>query len=132
VCCSVLQCVVVCCSVLHCVAVCYRVSNVVSKSSSLRYIVLFWLFPGSLAQHITLLSFFWVHSRLLRVGRTMLKIHRGTPCSNIRLQAWCTTFLKTLTAKWSWFRRGCGYCSSILDFLEQLLGSELVWGGYGQ
>jgi len=38
-----------------------------------------------------------------------------------------TTNLKTLTAKWSWYRRGCGYRrSSILDFLEQRVGSELL------
>jgi len=33
--------------------------------------------------------------------------------------------LKTLTAQWSWYRRGCGYCSSILDFLELYLRRDL-------
>jgi len=32
--------------------------------------------------------------------------------------------LKKLTEKWSWYRRGCGYRSSILDFLEQLVGER--------
>jgi len=58
------------------------------------------------------------------VGRTMLKIHRGTPCYNIHPQAWYTTSLKNLTAKWSWYRRSRGYRSSILDFLEQLVGER--------
>jgi len=57
----------------------------------------------------------------LRVGRTMLDIHRGTPCENIHPGAWYTPFLKTLTAKWSWYRRGCGYQCSILDFMEMYL-----------
>jgi len=33
--------------------------------------------------------------------------------------------LKTLTAQWSWYRRSCGYCSSILDFLELYLRRDL-------
>ena len=38
-------------------------------------------------------------------------------------KAWYTPFLKTLTAKWSWYRRGCGYHhSSVLVFLEQRVG----------
>ena len=32
--------------------------------------------------------------------------------------------MKTLTPTWSWYCRGCGYCSSILDFLEQLVGEQ--------
>ena len=45
-------------------------------------------------------------------------LRRGTPCWNIHPQAWYTPFLKTLTAKQSWYRRGCGYRSSIFDFLK--------------
>jgi len=34
-----------------------------------------------------------------------------------------TTFLKTLTAKWSCHCRSCGYCPSILGFLELYVGT---------
>ena len=60
----------------------------------------------------------------IRVGRTMLKIPQCTPCQNIHPQAWYTPFLKTLTAKWSWYHHGCGYHSSVLEFLEQRVGEQ--------
>jgi len=47
------------------------------------------------------------------------------PFSKIHLQALCTPFLRTLTAKWSWYRRSCGYRSSILGFLELYLRKDL-------
>jgi len=44
-----------------------------------------------------------------RIGRTMQKNPRGTPCTILHPQAWYTPFSKTLTAKWSWYCHGCGY-----------------------
>jgi len=67
----------------------------------------------------------WCDSHGIRVGCTMLKIRRGTPCQNIHPQVWYTPFLKTLTAKWSLYRRGCGYRTSVLDFLELYLRRDL-------
>ena len=58
------------------------------------------------------------------VGRTMPKIRRGTPCTILHPQAWYTPFSKTLTAKWSWYRRCCGYCLPLLVFPEQQFGER--------
>jgi len=103
VCYSVLQCVAVCYSGLQCVAVCcvWLVAGISMYKHGPVHICIYMHIHMYICIHIHTCTYIYIQVYIyiymnnyiyIRVGRTMLEIHRGTPRWNIQYLAWYTPF----------------------------------------